>query len=253
MAQTPADPQAARRTRQGLPEDRFDRVERSGRVGAHRVTVRPRYVWQYLIAALLGFALLTTVGIFAVQSIGNVQELPILGEKGGSTTTPRPEAAKLDPDATVAILNGTPTENLASALGDIITTEDWGNVLYSNSAEKSDVKISAVFYRDEADQPAAAGLAAKLGGISTYLTEDYGDYGARLIVLIGEDYAGPGFEEAKKMTTEADAPDSGEPSIDPETGNAIDPETGWQIDPSTGWLIDPSTGQPVDPNAEPAQ
>lgn len=253
MARTPADPKADRRNRQGHPEDRFDRVERSGRVGAHRVTVRPRYIWQYIIAALLGFALLTTAGIVAVQVIGSVESLPLLGNEGNEKTTPKPAAAELDPDATVAILNGTPTENLASALGDIITNEDWGKVLYSNSADKSDVKISAVFYRDAADESAAKGLAAKLGGISTYSTEDYGDYGARLIVLIGEDYAGPGIEEAKKMTEQNDSPDEVEPSVDPETGNTIDPETGWQIDPNTGMLINPDTGELVDPNATPVQ
>ncbi|WP_244304753.1 LytR C-terminal domain-containing protein [Leucobacter viscericola] len=253
MARTPADPQANRRAHKGIPEDRFDRVERSGRVGAHRVTVRPRYVWQYLIAALLGFALLTTAGIFAVQSIGNVEALPLLGDKGGTADTQKPATAKLDPKATVAVFNGTPTENLAGALEKIIPEKSWGNVVYAGSAGKDDVKISAVFYRDAADQAAAAGLAAKLGGISTYETKDYADYGARLIVLIGEDYAGPGIEEAKKMTAEDSAPDSSEPQINPETGNTVDPVTGWDIDPDTGWPIDPSTGQPVDPSTAPAQ
>ncbi|WP_244303000.1 LytR C-terminal domain-containing protein [Leucobacter coleopterorum] len=253
MAQTPADPQANRRTRTGHPEDRFDRVERSGRVGAHRVAARPRYFWQYLIAALLGFALLTTAGIFALQSIGNVEALPLLGNKGGATGTQKPATAKVDPEATVAILNGTPTENLAGALEKIIPENNWGKVVYAFSADKSDVKISAVFYRDAADQAAAAGLAAKLGGISTYFTEDYGNYGARLIVLIGEDYAGPGLEEAKKITAEEGSPISGEPQSDSETGSTIDPMADWETDPNTGMLINPDTGELVDPNAAPAQ
>lgn len=238
MAPTPAAPKTNRPTKNGLPEDRFDRIDRSGRVGAHRVTVRPRHVWQYLIAALLGFALLTTVGIVVVQSIGNVEGLPVLGNNSASKNAQSPAKAKLDPTATVVILNGTPIPNLAEDLGDIVTQKQWGQVVLTSSTEKPDVKISAVFYRDAADASAAAGLAAKLGGISTYTTENYEDYKAKLIVLIGDDYAGPGLDEAKAKASKSDAPESTEPEIDPATGNTIDP----------------ATGQPVDPNAsEPAQ
>lgn len=247
VAKTPADPKANRRTRQGRPEDRFDRIQRKGRVGAHRVTVRPRYVWQYLIAGLLGFALLTTAGIFAVQSLNVGSSL--LGDRGPSTVF-TPPTPKLDPEATVAILNGTATPNLARALENIITDKEWGQILFSGSADKNDVEISAVFYRDKADEAAAAGLAAKLGGISTYPTDSYKEYDAKLVVLIGADYAGPGIEESKAMTKDADAPDPEAPGIDPETGFTIDPDTGRLVDPDTGWLIDPDTGLPVDPETE---
>jgi hypothetical protein len=216
--------------------------------------VRSRHVWQYVIASLLGFALLTTVGILLVQSIGNVEKLPIIGDNAGTTATKSPAAAKVDETATVVILNGGDTPNLAAALGDIVTQEQWGQVVFQGSTETPDVKISAVFYRDAADESAAAGLAAKLGGLSAYATEDYEEYDARLIVLIGADYAGPGIEEAKKMETtkedpQEETPQSDNPAVDPATGYAIDPATGWLIDPATGWLIDPATGLPVDPSA----
>ncbi|WP_427870671.1 LytR C-terminal domain-containing protein [Leucobacter luti] len=187
---------ARRQSRQQYPEDRFDRVERSRRVGAHRVTPRPRYIWQYLIAALLGFALLTGIGILAVQSIGSTGKVPSPTRSSAATK----EVPELDPTATIAVLNGTEIPNLAAALDQTITAEQWGQILFSGSAEVSDVQISAVFYRDEADAAAAEGLAAKLGGISTFATTDYGDYQARLIVLIGVDYAGPGVDLANEIT-----------------------------------------------------
>lgn len=244
-----------RGARQDYPQDRFDRIQPSGRVGAHRVTARPRYTWQYLIAGLLGFALLTTAGVIAVHSIGNTGKLPLTGRpSGGGSVTQTPDAV-LNPDATVAVLNGTETQNLAAALDGIITESKWGKIIFSGSASASDVKISAVFYSDPAQASAAAGLAAKLGGLSTYTTEDYASYNADLIVLIGADYAGPGLDEAKAMT-EQDAKNTdaeGEPSgadgenSDPETTPEIDPVTGWEIDPASGFPINPDTGLPQDP------
>lgn len=194
--------------RQSYPEDRFDRVPRHGRVGAHRVTAKPRYIWQFVIAGLLGFALLTTIGVLAVHSIGSSGKLASLGTEQSRTPAPKRTEPKLDPQATVAVLNGSSTVNLAAALDTIITEEQWGKILFSGSAISQDVEISAVFYSDEADAEAATGLAAKLGGLSTYTTSEYDEYGAQLVVLLGSDYAGPGLEEAAAM------PKSGDPTAD---------------------------------------
>ncbi len=250
MVQKTDDAAARLGTRQEYPEDRFDRIPRSSRVGAHRVTARPRYVWQFLIAALLGFALLTTLGILWVHNIGNAGRLPVIGP---TATSAPPEAPKpeLDPEATVAVLNGTETQNLAAALDQIIREEGWGQILFSGAAA-SEVQISAVFYADPADASAAEGLAAELGGLSTYVSTDYQDYGARLIVLLGADYAGPGLEEAEQMTEGSTEPPTDvptdQPAVDPSTGLPIDPVTGYPIDPATGWPIDPTTGYPIDPS-----
>lgn len=238
-------------TRQDYPEDRFDRVPRSGRVGAHRVTARPRYTWQYIIAGLLGFAVLTTIGVLAVHAIGSAGKLPIRGQESPAASSQAKPDAEIDPDATVAVLNGTSTEHLAAALDSIIAQEGWGKILFSGSASASDVQISAVFYSDPADEGAAAGLAAKLGGLSTYTTNEYDRYGAQLVVLIVSDYQGPGLTEAAQITAETDPGSAGSISMgtdpDAETDPAVDPATGWEIDPATGFPIDPATGLPVDP------
>lgn len=212
--------------RQSYPGDRFDKVARTGRVGAHRVTARPRYVWQFVIAGLLGFALLTTVGVLAVHSIGASGKLPTLDSSKTEAPAPARTEPKLDPDATVAVLNGSETQNLAAALDKIITQEQWGQILFSGSAVSRDITISAVFYSDEADADAAAGLAAKLGGLSTYTTQEYGEYGAKLVVLLGSDYAGPGLEEAAAMPASGDpagdaaADSAGDAAVEGETADA---------------------------------
>ncbi|WP_240423397.1 LytR C-terminal domain-containing protein [Leucobacter sp. wl10] len=276
MTQTSEHTAERRDARRDHPQDRFDLVRRSGRVGAHRITARPRYVWQYLVAALLGFALLTTLGIIAVQNIGGSGSLPGARPTTGSTPSQTAQA-KLNPDATVAVLNGTETPNLAAAVDQIITAKQWGQIRFSGAAAASDVTISAVFYTDPADASAAAGLAAELGGLSTYVTEDYASYEVQLVVLLGSDYAGPGLKEAQQITDgSGEGAGSSGPGVNPETGNQINPETGndinpatgndinpatgndidpatgWDIDPASGWPIDPATGAPTDPATLPA-
>lgn len=263
MARPTEDGTESPSARQSYPEDRFDRVQHSGRVGAHRVTARPRYIWQYLIAGLLGFAVLTTVGILAVQSIGGSGKLPLTSSGGTSGSAEPTVEAELDPEATIAILNGTSTQNLAAALDQIVTAEQWGKIQFSGSAATTDVAISAVFYSSPDDAAAAAGLAEKLGGVSTYTSEEYESYGVRLVVLLGADYTGPGLDEAAQITegdadnatdanAGADADAEGEDAAperetNPNTGREINPETGLDIDPATGWDIDPNTGFPIDP------
>lgn len=193
---------ARRESRQDYPEDRFDRVERSGRVGAHRIIAKPRHVWQYLIAGLLGFALLTTAGILFVQSTGGSSFSSAGADQQKQPTAQQTPKGALDPEATVAVLNGTTVPNLASVVDQTITSENWGKILFSGNAADSAVEISAVFYIDPADEAAAEGLAEKLGGVSTYQTENYQEYGVRLVVLLGADYAGPGLDEAKQAAGE---------------------------------------------------
>lgn len=182
------------------PEDRFSRVE-TAKVGAHRQNPRPRYVWQWLLVSVLAFVLLTAGGIVWLTGFGGEEALP-LGEQGTAQPGEEKVEGVLDPEASVAILNGTETPNLAAALDEIVTENEWGTILFSGTAASSDVAISAVFYANDADEAAAKGLAAELGGVSTYVSDQYTEYGATLVVLLGTDYAGPGIEEAAAMTAE---------------------------------------------------
>lgn len=179
---------------QSYPEDRFDDVQRSGRVGAHRVTAQPRIVWQFIIGGLVATLLLTALGVVGVNFMNSRGSLPDGPRISGQPGTPQARA-ELDPGASVVILDGTSaTGDLALSLASIITEENLGEISYAGPAESSEVEISAVFYPDDADESAAMGLAKELGGISSYPTSDYAAYGARLVVLLGADYAGPGIE-----------------------------------------------------------
>lgn len=178
----------ARRRAGDYPEDRFDRVAKSGRVGAHRVAPKPRHVWQYLIAGLLGFAILTGIGVLWVQSVGSLPELDLSGPQ--QTEAPPPVQPKLDPTASVVVLDGSGKESLGTDVDQTITAQGWGVILFSGPA--SQVAESTVYYRTPNDEAAAAGLAEQLGGLPFRMTDEFGDYEARLIVVLGSDYTGPG-------------------------------------------------------------
>lgn len=190
-----ADPQldeSARTTTRARPaKDRFDAPYTGRRVGAHRMGLRPRRVWQYLIAAVLGIAVLTTLGVLAVQRIG--ADVSGIFETGKAAVQVKRVEPKLDPAATVAVLNGTGTDGMQDTVAKDITKNEWGSIAFTDVAA-SDVKISAVFYGAKTDEAAALGLAKELGGVSTYRSSDYDQYGVRLVVLLGADYAGPGSE-----------------------------------------------------------
>lgn len=187
--------------------DRFDRLPKNPRVGAHRISGRVRRFWRYFLVALIAIALLVTAGIIGVNSIGSGTGSNGASGSNGETAAPQPAQTQpeLDPTATVVVLNGTTTPNLAAGVDEVITRNGWGQIMFSDNAVSSDVEISAVFYASEADEAAALGLAAELGGVSIYESQNYTEYGARLVVLLGADYAGPGAEEAAAITARADA------------------------------------------------
>ncbi|MGO1539395.1 MAG: LytR C-terminal domain-containing protein [Leucobacter sp.] len=207
LAQDTDEASTRRRSEQNYPEDRFDAIPRSRRVGVHRLVPKPRHAWRYVVAGVLAFALLTTGGILWLQTSGSSTGSAISEQIRGEEEAPEPPQVvpELDPEATIAIINGTEVTNLATALDTIITENEWGQILFTGDADTSDVEISAVFYADPADEAVAAGLAAELGGISTYENVDYASYGSRLVVLLGSDYAGPGRDEAEQLTTEGGA------------------------------------------------
>ena len=190
MVEEQVEAEVPRRARD-YSEDRFDRIEPTGRVGAHRVSPRPRHFWQYFIAALLGFAVLTTLGVVWVQVVGSATEIPIARE---IKTTPPPTQGKLDPTATVVVLDGTQNQDLGLNVDQTITAEGWGEIIFSAPASANDVAESYVYYGIPNDEATAIGLAEKLGGLPVMLTDEFTDLGARLIVVLGADYDGPGID-----------------------------------------------------------
>lgn len=189
---------AERSSTSGYPRDRFDALPQTSRVGAHRLTGRVRRAWRYVLAGAIATVVLVGAGVFYINSLGGGSQMQLpLGPPIPQEDRIIPQ---LDPTATIAVLNGTPTPNLAAGVDSVVTANQWGQIAFSDDADSRDVAISAVFYADEADLPAAEGLAQKLGGVSTYQSDGYTQYGVRLVVLLGVDYAGPGYDEAAALT-----------------------------------------------------
>ena len=210
------DETTPRRARQTLPEDRFDRLEKSHRVGAHRIAARPRRFWLYLLAAVVGVVILTTVGIVAMQAM-NTSSGGFSNSEAEQPAAPEQLRGEIDPEATVVILNGTETPNLQAGVDQVITENGWGQIAFSDYAASREVQISAVFYSAPEDEVAAAGLAQELGGVSYYQSSDYDQYGVRLVVLLGADYAGPGFDAAATITARMqDSEDPADSAAQPE-------------------------------------
>lgn len=195
-----ADERPARSTF-AYPVDRFDQVTHGSRVGAHRIAARGGRKSLFVVVGAIVTVLLVILGAMWVNNVGGASTNEAVG--GADASIPAAEVdAVLDPSATIAILNGTPIDSLQNEVEAAITSGGWGQVAFGEYAVDREVSISAVFYRDTADESAARALAAQLGGVSTYITEDYEDFGVRFVVLLGADYAGPGLVEAQQATTE---------------------------------------------------
>lgn len=181
---------------QEFPRDRFDQVQHRGRVGAHRVTSQPRVGWQFVVGGVIAAAILTTAGFLGVNFLNSIGKLPDMADRpqGGSSATR--VQAELNPEASVVLLDGTSeSADLAARLVPIISDNNLGVISFAGPAAETGVELSAVFYKDSADEAAALGLAKELGGLSAYATDAYQEYDAQLIVLLGANYSGPGSTE----------------------------------------------------------
>jgi hypothetical protein len=173
-------------------KDRYDLVERSDRVGVHRAPERPGSGWFRALIVLLVTAILATLGIvFLVIGPGNVQ-LPGVIDDSLAGPAAVEVVGEVNPETTIAILNGTPAEGLETAVEQAIRESAWGTIVFAGTAEDRAVGITAVFYVDPKDEALAKGLGENLGGASYYQQPDYATYGTQLIVLLGQDYRGPG-------------------------------------------------------------
>lgn len=191
-------------TRVTFTEDRFDSVPQSrGRIGAHRVVAKQSHFWQWLLIMVVAIVVLTAIGIFTLSRVG-ADRVPFAQQGEATSGQETKVTVEVDPDATVAVLNGTETAGLGDSVGDQISTNKWGNTIFVGNSAEPGVEISAVFYTQESDQSAAAGLAEQLGGVSTYLNESYADLGTDLVVVLGTDYAGPGMDEAAEFVAPMD-------------------------------------------------
>lgn len=177
--------------------DRFESVGNPRRVGVHRASEEIGSPRIKVLLAFLVTLLLSTLGILFIQlQPGSVKYSQEQGSARQQTQTAG-ITGELNPEATVAVLNGTELSDLAFFVDDAIAENEWGTVIFSGDDKNRAVLTTAVFYSDEKDAPAAVALGEKLGGAKAYLNAEYVKFSNQLTVLLGADYSGPGFDKAK--------------------------------------------------------
>ncbi|WP_166986014.1 LytR C-terminal domain-containing protein [Canibacter zhoujuaniae] len=176
-----------------FPQDRFDDIPigggRDAKIGAHRAVPRPAFFGKWVLTVLVLTIIVSALGILWItQWSGGAA----VADRVTAATKSEKVVAELDPEARVIVVNGTTVSELADSVAGEISNRDLGQVQFTDIAADSDVKISAVFYADDAYEGAAIALARELGGVSHYKSETYAEQPADLVVLLGSDYQGPG-------------------------------------------------------------
>lgn len=186
---------APRKSRAPQP-DRFDRFERTSRAGVHRAPAGRGAGLARVLWVLLATAVLTVIGILLIV-IGPKNILfPSVDGSGVASSRPATSqvAAEVNAETSITVLNGTQRDGLGEAVSGAIRDAGWGMVEYTGNADERTTEISAVFYSDPQNEALAKGLGEKLGGVFYYLREDYAIHETQLVVLLGENYVGPGAE-----------------------------------------------------------
>lgn len=179
-----------------FPRDRFDDLpEDSGRVGAHRAENPRMHGWVVLLWAALATVVLVVVGIFGTLLVsGRIELFPT----PAPTVTPVPEVTPVvDTSYDVLILNATPETGLATQTKDVVVAAGWAaDAVSAGEAGSDDFAQTTVYYRDAADEAAAAGLAEVIGGALIVQSDVYqpaGDpEGKQLTIVIGLDRTAAG-------------------------------------------------------------
>jgi len=181
-----------------MPEsarDRFDVIPHAqGRVGAHRAENPGMRGWFVLLWAAVATAVLIAVGIFAAMlAMGRISF-----DGGAPVPTASPTATvaapTLDTSYAVLVLNATGVNGLAASTRDTIVNAGFaGGSVAASDADTQDFPATTVYYKTEADKPAAQALAAFIGATKVALSDRYGDDVVtgqkQLTVVLGLDLA----------------------------------------------------------------
>ncbi|WP_129234954.1 LytR C-terminal domain-containing protein [Agromyces binzhouensis] len=174
---------------QKFPRDRFDSIPHGmDRVGAHRAPARRGRRWVTFAWAALATVVLAGAGIAAVAAYNqrlDFDDTALPTAPASDVPTAEPTLA---PDVTVAVLNGTTTGGLAARAGEVLTSAGLPVGITSN-ADRSDIEQTVVYYASADLEGAARGVAQQLPEAEVRLSEEFGDQGMQLVVVLGADYA----------------------------------------------------------------
>jgi len=169
--------------------DRFDDVPRSsGRVGAHRAEAPGMNGWVVLLWSFVAALVLIIVGIFgSLVVMGRIDLFP----EAVPTAEPTPvETGVVDTTFEVTILNATPDEGLDEQMRDTLLNAGFATV-YASDSGSQDFETTTVYYVDEADRPAALGVADLIGGAAVEQSDFYADLNdgeaKQLTIVVGLD------------------------------------------------------------------
>ncbi|WP_353828944.1 LytR C-terminal domain-containing protein [Agromyces sp. SYSU T0242] len=177
---------------QKFPRDRFDSIPHGmDRVGAHRAPERRGRRWVAVAWAALATVVLAGAGIAAVaaynQRLDFDDALPsAAAPEPGPTAEPT-----VAPDVTVAVLNGTTTSGLAASVGELLSGAGVSVGVTSN-ADASDIEQTVVYYGSADLEGAARGVLQQLPVGDVRLSEEFGQEGMQIVVVLGSDYPAPG-------------------------------------------------------------
>src|SRR6218665_68215 len=169
------------------PQDQFDKAPKIARVGAHRVISARGRGGRTFIRAALAVVVLSAAGIAGLVAFNNRLEVggPVVEEGGRGRVNPR-----VDRLLTVIVLNGSPTEGLASRAAAALKTAGVAVTSWANADDRTR-KSTTVYYGSASLLGAAAGVAALIPGATTALSSQYSLTTDSLVVVLGSDYQPP--------------------------------------------------------------
>jgi len=187
-----------------FPKDRFDDIPPGlSRIGAHRAPPRKGRGWIVFMWAAIATVVLVAAGITGLLILDDQ-----LGEGlggGEADQTPVPSVVQtaeptIDPNASITVLNGTDTPELATKAIAQLNAAGWSQTITPSNADRT-VETTTVYYQDPSQEGAARGVAEALGGASIQLsdqlavpTEDGADPVLQILVVLGADYVPPAGE-----------------------------------------------------------
>lgn len=195
--------------RRSIAQDRFDLVPKKPakgtKVGAHRRHPKHRFFFKWLLCVIIATVLLTIGGIFVLartntgktirsEITSQVKHQPAPAPAPAPQPAPAPtpvEKPKINPDASIVVLNAAQKNGLAGGVREYIRTEKIGKVLSVDTADRTQTQ-SFVYCFKEDDKQAATALAEKLTGATAKFDQSQQIEDADLVVVLGTDYAGPG-------------------------------------------------------------
>lgn len=179
------------------PEDEFDRIEPTGRRGAHRRdTGKPaQYGALALIAVVAVIAVLLVIGVVNIirSSAGSPEEKVAepAATQSASAEPEETETAAVEPatdeekaQTTVAVLNSSGVSGAAAKYGDAAAAAGWSVSELGNYQDTG--STSVVYYKDPEDEKIARALGADLGIAEV---EESEEFAADVTAVIASDIA----------------------------------------------------------------